>query len=59
MNQITQQNAAGSEESASASEELTRQADELRSLVACFQLSTVQNGESGVQRDAGDRRKAA
>ena len=39
MNQVTQQNAANSEESASASEELSAQAAELQSLVGAFALS--------------------
>ena len=39
MNQVTQQNAANSEESASASEELSAQAAELQSLVGAFVLT--------------------
>jgi methyl-accepting chemotaxis protein len=45
MNQVTQSNAANSEESASAAEELSGQAEELRGLVALYQLSaTVDSG---------------
>lgn len=38
MNKVTQQNAAGSEESSSAAVELTTQAAELAELVGTFQL---------------------
>jgi hypothetical protein len=49
MNQLTQQNAANSEESASAAEEMTSQAQELAAMVGSFALS---NGSStlGTQR---------
>jgi methyl-accepting chemotaxis protein len=40
MNQVTQQNAANSEESASAAEELSSQAAELSNMVASFVLSS-------------------
>jgi methyl-accepting chemotaxis protein len=43
MNQITQQNAANSEESASAAEELSSQAAELANMVGSFKLSNTQN----------------
>jgi methyl-accepting chemotaxis protein len=39
MNQLTQANAANSEESASASEELSAQAQEMRAMVAGFKIS--------------------
>jgi len=42
MNQVTQGTAASAEEAASASEEMTGQAEEMRSLVNAFQLSTTQ-----------------
>jgi len=44
MNQVTQQNAANSEESASAAEELNSQAAELASMVSEFTLSADNNG---------------
>ena len=47
MNQVTQQNAANSEESASAAEELSSQAEEMRGLVAGFQLT---NGNGSLKR---------
>jgi methyl-accepting chemotaxis protein len=47
MNQITQQTAANSEESASVAEELSGQAQEVRSLVTSFKLS-----DSGLRRSA-------
>ncbi|MCL2183804.1 MAG: methyl-accepting chemotaxis protein [Chitinispirillia bacterium] len=40
MNQVTQQNAANSEESASAAEELSSQASELANLVSTFTISS-------------------
>jgi hypothetical protein len=39
MNQVTQSNAANSEESASAAEELTSQAAELANMVSAFKVS--------------------
>ena len=47
MNQVTQQNAANSEESASAAEELSSQAAELASMVSSFRLTT----RGGMVRD--------
>jgi len=44
MNQVTQQNAANSEESASAAEELSSQAAELSNMVASFNLSNTGGG---------------
>ncbi len=41
MNQVTQQNAAYSEESASASQELTYQADQMKNMILQFKLSSV------------------
>jgi len=46
MNQITQQNAANSEESASASEELSSQASELANMVGSFKLTAVYDSYS-------------
>jgi methyl-accepting chemotaxis protein len=53
MNQSTQSNAANSEESASAAEELSSQAAELANLVGTFKLSG-----SGTQGGAGRRTQA-
>jgi len=50
MNQVTQSNAANSEESASASEELSSQAAELASMVSEFKLT------GGVSHSVGARR---
>jgi methyl-accepting chemotaxis protein len=44
MNKVTQANAAGAEETASASEELTAQAGELKNAV--LQLQVLINGSS-------------
>ncbi|MCL2219805.1 MAG: methyl-accepting chemotaxis protein [Chitinispirillia bacterium] len=43
MNQVTQNNAANSEESASAAEELSSQASELANLVSTFNISQASN----------------
>lgn len=53
MNKVTQLNAANSEESAAAAEELSGQATELGSLVRSFVLST--NGGTGMVRQAAGR----
>ncbi|MDR2577670.1 MAG: methyl-accepting chemotaxis protein [Chitinispirillales bacterium] len=56
MNQVTQQNAANSEESASAAEELSSQAAELSNLVATFKLSGgsgKRGGSIGLSKPAG------
>jgi len=53
MNKVTQQNAANSEESAAAAEELSGQATELGALVRGFVLST--NGGTGMVRQAAGR----
>jgi methyl-accepting chemotaxis protein len=50
MNQVTQQNAANSEESASASEELSSQAAELANMVNEFKLSVGNSGGMGARR---------
>jgi methyl-accepting chemotaxis protein len=50
MNQVTQQNAANSEESASAAEELSSQAAELANLVATFTISSSPAGKSPTLR---------
>ena len=68
MNQVTQQNAASSEESASAAEELSSQAEELRAMVAEFQTTGKRDrkawgdavsGDSSGTIFSRDRRKAA
>jgi len=38
LNQVTQQNAAGSEELATSSEELSSQAEQLKEVIAFFNL---------------------
>jgi len=53
MDQLTQQNAANSEESASAAEELSSQAEEMQSMVAGFQLT---DGSGGSVKGIRDRR---
>jgi len=56
MDKVTQQNAANAEESASASEELSAQADALQSMVQEFTLSNA--GHSlGAQRSTGSHMK--
>ena len=42
IGQVTQQNTAGAETSAAASQELSSQAQHLRSLLACFTLQSPQ-----------------
>jgi len=49
MNQVTQQNAANSEESASAAEELSSQARELANMVGTFALSDTVGGRRSAQ----------
>jgi uncharacterized phage infection (PIP) family protein YhgE len=49
MNQVTQQNAANSEESASAAEQLSSQARELANMVATFSLSDTVGGRRSAQ----------
>ncbi len=46
MNQVTQQNAANSEESAAAADELSSQANGLRGTVAMYQLSNAEVGRA-------------
>jgi methyl-accepting chemotaxis protein len=49
MDQITQQNAANSEESASAAEELSGQAQEMQSMVSSFKLSNTSSNRPAVR----------
>ena len=56
MDKVTQQNAANAEESASASEELSAQAEAMQDMVQEFTLSNVGHS-SGAQRSTGSRMK--
>lgn len=49
MNQITQQNASGSEELAATAEEMSTQAEQLQSLVSFFHLGAKQNTASATK----------
>jgi len=46
LTQLTQQNAAGSEELASTAEEMTSQAEKLRQMMAFFQIGVLEGGGS-------------
>ena len=48
MDKVTQQNAATAEESASASEEMSGQAQELNAMVAAFKLNGEGNGRKQI-----------
>ncbi|OAI21651.1 hypothetical protein A1355_23130 [Methylomonas koyamae] len=50
MNQITQQNAAASEELASTAEEMTGQAEQLQGLMSFFKISGATGNTGGGQR---------
>jgi methyl-accepting chemotaxis protein len=62
LNQITQQNATGSEELAATAEEMNAQAEQLQSMVAQFKINNHGHAEPGatrnLQRQAGPQRKA-
>jgi len=59
LDQVTQQNAANSEESASAAEELSAQAEELRNLVAAFTITNAASSAPSKAATATQSAKAA
>jgi methyl-accepting chemotaxis protein len=56
MDKVTQQTAASAEESASASEELTAQAEQMKGYVR--DLATVVSGSGGESRGDGENRRS-
>ena len=54
MDQVTQSNTASAEESASASEELSSQSEQLRGAIATFKLKTSGNAAEALAAPTAD-----
>jgi len=57
LNNLTQQNAAASEEMASSSEELASQADQLTDLMSFFKLATEQDKKKSLPVEPSSKKK--